>query len=170
MQNITLGQRIPDMALGQFAYGEIRKIELLPLFARKKIVVIGVPGAFTPVCTKQHIPDFIAQADRLRAGGIDELICVAPNDPYTLTAWTRQLDPENKLLFLSDGNLDFTRAMGLQANNRDLFLGERSRRYLMVVQDCVVSHIKMESILTDYCCTTPADAEPASAGRTHLVS
>lgn len=107
-------------------------------------MLIGVPGAFTPVCTDEHLPDLIANAPALKAAGFAKIVCIAPNDPYALAAWQAQVDPDGVLTLLSDGNLDFSRACGLTVREPGLFLGERTARFLMVTEDAVVTKLNVE--------------------------
>lgn len=164
MQRIWTGRRIPDVKFGYVEAGEIRSVSANSIFAFSRSVAIGIPGAFTPVCTKRHIPDFIKNAEKLRASGYSQLICIAPNDPFVLAEWAREVDPEQKLRFLSDGNLDFTRMLGLLKENREYFLGYRSERYMMIVHNCTIARLRVEADILSYTCTTADDAleEPAA--------
>src|SRR4051794_70069 len=100
----AVGGRGPDVALGYLADGVIKSVRTPELFAGKKSIVIGVPGAFTPVCTNEHVPDFVRHADEFRSSGYQQLLCIAPNDPFVISAWSLVIDPERKLRFLADGN------------------------------------------------------------------
>lgn len=156
-RNILIGSRIPDVRLGYFEDGEIHALDAPDIFAVGRTVVMGIPGAFTPVCTRQHIPDFLRSADSLRASGFSQLLCIVPNDTFVVAEWASQVDPDNKLRFLSDGNLEFTHALGLQTTHRDLFLGTRSERYLLVVDKGVIVRIKIEPNILSYSCTRAQD-------------
>src|SRR5262245_13856743 len=114
--------------LAEMRGGEILPVSPRALFMGRRAVVIGVPGAFTPLCTLRHVPDFIRSAGALKQSGVDALYCIAPNDPFTVSAWAREVDPGGVVRFLSDGNLEFTRQLGVNIFYRDMFLGERSRR------------------------------------------
>jgi peroxiredoxin len=157
MRNILIGSRVPEVQFGQLVDGEVRCISASEVFAYHRAVVIGVPGAFTPVCTKQHIPDFIKNVDRLNASGFSQLVCIAPNDPFVLAEWARIVDPETKLLFLSDGNLDFTRALGMECSNRPLFLGCRSERYMLIVDDGTITRLRVEPNILTFSCSRAED-------------
>jgi peroxiredoxin len=167
MQEIIAGSRVPDVQLASLdGDGAIRAVAAPDLFAYGRALVLGIPGAFTPICTKQHIPDFIQNADRLTAVGYSHLICIAPNDPFVLDAWSRTLDPGRKIEFLSDGNLDFIRILHLEAPNRALFMGRCSQRYLMIVEDGVILRLRVEEDMLKYSCTRAADAlEETSVSR-----
>ena len=158
MRNIINGSRVPDILFGHAENDELRTVGAREYFACGRTLVLGAPGAFTPVCTKQHIPDFVQNADKLVASGFSRLVCIAPNDPFVLDAWARQLDPGKKLKFLSDGNLDFARALQLESQNRKLFLGWRSERYLMTVDDGIITRLRVEPSILTYSCTRATDA------------
>lgn len=156
-RNILIGSRIPGIRLGYYEDGEVQSLDAPDIFAVGRSVVMGVPGAFTPVCTRLHVPDFVRSADSLRASGFGQLICIVPNDPFVVAEWAAQVDPGNKLRFLSDGNLEFTSALGLQATHRDLFLGMRSERYLLVIDKGVIVRFKIEPNIFGFTCTRAQD-------------
>jgi len=137
--------------------GEIESVALERQLQGRKVLLLGVPGAFTPVCTTEHVPELVAHADRLKASGIDRIFCIATNDPWSIALWAEQLDPEGKVEFLSDGNLDFGRALGLTTREPEVFLGERSRRFLMVTEDVVIRHLVVEPNSLALTCTRPGD-------------
>lgn len=149
MAHVPAGSRLPDVEFGVLDLDEVNTVRSQDVFARCRAVVIGVPGAFTPVCTRKHVPDFVAKAEKLRAAGYDKLVCVAPNDPFVIAEWVRTVDPDHRLIFLSDGNLDFARALRLQKAQRPLHLGLRSERYMLIVESLVITRIRVEpDILT----------------------
>jgi 2-Cys peroxiredoxin 5 len=153
--DIVVGSRIPEVKLGYLKGGEVHDINAREVFQRHRAVVVGVPGAFIPVCTKQHIPDFIRSARKLHASGFTELVCIAPNDPFVLHEWALALDPGRRLRFLSDGNLDFAGALGLISTNRSLFLGWRSERYMMIVENGVITRLRVEPDVLTLSGTSP---------------
>lgn len=148
-----VGERVPSVNLGYLENGSVCIVDTLSLFSGVRSVVMGVPGAFTPVCSRQHVPDFVASADDIKASGVTQLICIAPNDPFTIEAWREQVDPDCKIRFLSDGNLEFCRALRLHDVYESLFLGERSMRYLLIVRDGVISHVRVDPDVLTYECT-----------------
>jgi peroxiredoxin len=165
MPEIVAGSRIPDVQLASLDdRGQVRAVAARDLFAYGRALILGVPGAFTPVCSKQHVPDFIQNADKLTAQGYSHLVCMAPNDPFVLDAWARALDPGKKIEFLSDGNLDFTHALRLEAPNRALFMGRCSQRYLMIVESGIITRLRVEEDILQYACTRAADALATEAG------
>ncbi|TFI59133.1 redoxin domain-containing protein [Sphingomonas parva] len=155
-----VGHPLPRVALARASADAIEPLRLDALVARRRALVFGVPGAFTPVCTHEHVPDFVANAAALRRSGYELLVCVAPNDPFTLHAWSRQVDPEGELVFLSDGNGELARALGLAARHPDYYLGHSNDRYLMTVADGRIAHLAVEPSLTVITCTRPRDLPP----------
>ena len=152
-----IGSRVPAVPLGYVHSGAVEAISTDKLFANSSAVVIGIPGAFTPVCSNQHVPNFVANADLLVASGYGKLVCISANDPFVLAAWKREIDPADKILFLSDGNLEFCSALGLVIENKSLFLGRRSQRYLLIIQNMKIQYVRVEDDILDYSCTKAED-------------
>jgi 2-Cys peroxiredoxin 5 len=157
MHTIVNGSPIPKVQLCQVRGKVLRTFPADELFAYGRAAIVGISGAFTPICTKLHIPEFIGNAKQLTAAGFSHLVCIAPNDPFVLQAWAEQLDPESAIEFYSDGNLEFTTALGLRTNISNLFLGRRSHRYLMVVLDGVIQRLRVEKDVASYSCTRPSE-------------
>lgn len=139
---VMLGARIPNVRLGHLRDGEIQSIAARTLFERRRSIVLGVPGAFTPASALRHVPAFIRNAARFKAAGYDQLVCIVPNDPFVVQIWAEKIDPEGTIQFLSDGNLDFAKALGMASHHRLLFLGQRSKRYLMTVNDGIIIRLR----------------------------
>ncbi|NNK77310.1 MAG: peroxiredoxin, partial [Litoreibacter sp.] len=137
---------------------DLQTIDAEKVFKSERIVTIGVPGAFTPVCTKQHIPDFIRNATELKQSGFSKLICLASNDPFVLDEWARQLDPHRQIQFLSDGNLEFARALGVTSKMPSLLVGERSERFMMITWNGLIEHFRIEPNVLTFSCTRADDA------------
>jgi len=150
--------KVPDIQLGFLVNDDVRSLSASALFAHGRTVVLGVPGAFTPVCTAQHIPDFLRQADTFDMQGCRQLVCIAPNDPYVLEAWAQHVDPDRRIRFLSDGNLEFTRTLALDRLNPRLFMGERSERYLMVIENGTIVRLRIEPNILTFSCTGADEA------------
>jgi peroxiredoxin len=157
MSQILNGSRVPGALLGRLENDVIRTISTERLFAYGRAVVMGIPGAFTPVCSQRHIPEFVQSAEALTAAGYSHLVCIAPNDPFVLDAWAQQMDPHSKIDFYSDGNLEFTRALGVLEQVGHLHLGWRSSRYIMVIADGVIQRFRIEKNAVEYLCTQPRD-------------
>lgn len=114
------------------------------LFAGKKVVLFAVPGAFTPTCSAQHVPGFLANFDAIAAKGIDEIACMSVNDVHVMAAWGRDLGVGNKIRMLADGNGDYATALGLDADSRPFNMGIRSRRFAIVIDDGIAASIAVD--------------------------
>lgn len=114
------------------------------LFGGKKVVLFSVPGAFTPTCSKDHLPGFIAQADALKAKGVDLIACMAVNDVFVMDAWGKQSGAEGKVAMLADGSGAYTKALDLELDLSDRGLGLRSMRFALVIDDNTVTQTFIE--------------------------
>ncbi|CAG8679253.1 4389_t:CDS:2 [Cetraspora pellucida] len=121
---------------------EPRKIDSSEVFKGKKVVLFGIPGAFTSVCSSKHLPQFVQNYDKLKAKGVDSIICTAVNDPYVLREWAKAHNVGSKVMMLSDGEMSFHSALGL--TQRLPFAGERGLRFSMFVDDYVVKLLNVE--------------------------
>ncbi len=153
---IKVGDKLPDATLRRLGDGGIDEVSTAELTAGKKIVLFAVPGAFTPTCSEQHLPGFLQQADAIKAKGVDSIVCVAVNDPFVVGEWTKATGAGGKVDIYSDGNADFTRAVGLELDASGFGLGTRSQRYAMIVDDGVVKTLLVEDV------PTQADASGAN--------
>ncbi|KAL9249795.1 Peroxiredoxin-2E, chloroplastic-like protein [Drosera capensis] len=144
---ISVGSKLPDSAFSYLdSSDEVKTVTVNDLTANKKAVLFAVPGAFTPTCSQKHLPGFVENAGKLREKGVDVIACVAVNDAFVLKAWKKDLGIGDEVLLLSDGNGDFTRAIGaeLDLSDKPVGLGVRSRRYSMLVEDGVVKILNLE--------------------------
>ncbi len=141
---ITVGDTIPSAVLGIPGPDGPEKITTEDIFPGKKVVLFALPGAFTPTCSKAHLPGFLVYHDELRAAGVDTIACLAANDAWVMAAWAKDQQVGDKILMLADGNLDFTEKIGLGTDRSDSFMGQRSQRYAMIVDDGVVTHLNVE--------------------------
>jgi glutaredoxin/glutathione-dependent peroxiredoxin len=152
---IQVGDRLPEVTLRQLTPDGVKEVSISDLTRGKRVVLFAVPGAFTPTCSEKHLPGFIDLADDITAKGVDAILCVAVNDPFVLNAWEKARNVGGKVKILSDGNAEFTRALGLDFDGSAVGLGTRSKRYAMVVDDGVVKTLMIED--------APAQAEKSSA-------
>jgi glutaredoxin/glutathione-dependent peroxiredoxin len=141
---IKVGDRIPSATLIRMTESGPQPVSTGDIFNGKKIALFAVPGAFTSTCSAKHLPSFLNNADAMRAKGVAEIICIAVNDPFVLRAWGEQHHAGGKVTMLSDGNGDFTRALGLEADMAKFGMGKRSRRYSMLVDNGVVKILNLE--------------------------
>ncbi len=112
---------------------------------QKKVVIFGLPGAFTPTCSERHVPGYVAAAQALFAAGVDEIFCVSVNDAFVMNAWGNSLQVGEAVRMIGDGNGEFSEALGLIQDLSARGLGRRSQRYAMLVDDGVVKHIAVEA-------------------------
>ncbi|EPS63922.1 hypothetical protein M569_10860, partial [Genlisea aurea] len=144
---ISVGDKLPDSTLSYFdAANELQTVSISDLTANKKTILIAVPGAFTPTCSQKHLPGFVENAAKFKSKGIDAIACISVNDAFVLKAWKENLKIGDEVLLLSDGNGDFTRAIGctLDLSDKPVGLGVRSRRYAMFVDNGVVKTLNLE--------------------------
>jgi peroxiredoxin len=109
-----------------------------------KVVLFGVPGAFTPTCSDYHLPSYVIRYDDLKAKGVDSIVCVSVNDAFVMGAWGAAQHVDDHVLLLADGNGDFTKAMGLEMDGSLIGLGTRSQRYAAIIEDGVVANLQVE--------------------------
>ncbi|MDT8999889.1 peroxiredoxin [Paucibacter sp. APW11] len=148
---LKVGDRLPAAQLKEFIEVEGEGCTLGPnsfeveqLVAGKTIALFALPGAFTPTCSAQHVPGYIAQAEALKAAGVDEIWCVSVNDAFVMGAWGRELKTAGKVRMMADGSADFTRATGLTLDLTARGMGVRSQRYSALVVDGVVKTLNIE--------------------------
>ncbi|MCE2460789.1 MAG: peroxiredoxin [Pseudomonadales bacterium] len=141
---IQEGDRLPEATLHVMQDGRPTAVTTGELFGGKKVVLFAVPGAFTPTCSLAHLPGFVANADNIKAKGVDSIVCVAVNDAFVMDAWGADRNAD-ELVMAGDGNGEFTAAIGLEMDGRGFGLGTRSERYAMIVDDGVVTKLAVEA-------------------------
>jgi peroxiredoxin len=141
---IKVGDRIPSATLKEVKESGAQDVTTDEFFKGKKVALFAVPGAFTSTCSVKHLPSFANNADTLRGKGVDRIACVAVNDASVMKAWGEQSGTVGKVTMLSDGNGDFARAIGVEADMSKFGMGKRSRRYSMLVDDGVVKQFNLE--------------------------
>jgi peroxiredoxin (alkyl hydroperoxide reductase subunit C) len=149
---IAIGQKLPNATLYEFFNEETEGCALGPnafevdkIAAGKKIVIFGLPGAFTPTCSAKHVPGYVGNYDAIKAKGVDEIWCVSVNDPFVMGAWGRDQKVGKKVRMLGDGSAEFTKKLGLELDLTTRGLGVRSDRYAMIVEDGVVKSLDREA-------------------------
>lgn len=140
---IATGDKIPAVTLKTMGAKGPEDISTDTLFKGKKVVMFAVPGAFTPGCTITHLPGYVVLADKIKAKGVDTIVCLSVNDAFVMGAWGKSQNAE-ELLMVADGNGEFTKAAGLEMDASGFGMGTRSKRYAMIVEDGVVSHLAVE--------------------------
>lgn len=144
---ISVGETLPEAELSYFdKEGDVQTVKVSELTKGKRVVIFAVPGAFTPTCSSQHLPGFVAKADELRQAGVDTLACVSVNDAFVMRAWGESIGVGDKVLMLSDGLGKFTKALGatVDLSDKPVGLGVRSRRYSLLAEDGVVKTLNLE--------------------------
>jgi peroxiredoxin len=141
---IEVGQKVPSLKIKQKTQEGVKDVATDEYFAGKKVVVFGLPGAFTPTCSAKHLPGFIEKHPALKAKGVDRVACVSVNDAFVMDAWGKAQGADGKVDMLADGNGDLTRALGLEMDATGYGMGKRSKRYAMVVDNGVVKAVSVE--------------------------
>jgi len=141
---IKVGDSIPDVTLKQMSDAGPKDVNLSDYCAGRKIVLFGVPGAFTPTCSETHVPGFVQAAGNLSEKGIDAVACVSVADFFVMNAWGKSMNVESSVDLLADGNAEFTHAAGLDLDLSAFGLGTRSHRFAMVIENGVVASLAVE--------------------------
>ena len=141
---IQTGDRIPAIELQVMGENGPEKVNTDDLFAGKKVVLFAVPGAFTPGCSKTHLPGFVMLADKIKAKGVDSIVCTSVNDVFVMDAWGKAQNAE-EIIMLADGLGEFARALDLTQDRTAAQLGIRSQRYAMIVKDGTVERLNIDT-------------------------
>ena len=138
-------QKIPSVTIKQATSAGARDVDPSVLFAGKRVVLFSLPGAFTPTCSKHHLPGYVARAAELHAKGVDIIACLSVNDPFVMQAWADAHNVGDRVVMLADGSATFTKALGIDWDGSALAMGIRSRRGVLVIQDGIVESIELEA-------------------------
>ena len=141
---IKVGDKVPAGNFGIMSMSGPGSMTTDELFKGKRVVLFSVPGAFTPTCSKTHLPSFVQNAAALKAKGIDTVACMAVNDVFVMDAWGKGAGADGKVLMLADGNATYTKALGLELDAAGFGMGIRSQRSALVVKDGVVEKLMIE--------------------------
>jgi glutaredoxin/glutathione-dependent peroxiredoxin len=149
---IKVGDRLPAGTLME--YHDVEKdgcsigpnpVSIESLTRGKKVVLFGLPGAFTPTCSAKHVPSYLAEYDKLKAKGVDTIACMSVNDAFVMGAWGRELHTYDKVRMLADGSAAYTKALGLELDLTARGMGVRCQRFSMLVDDGVVKTLNVEA-------------------------
>ena len=154
---IAVGEHIPEGSFRTKTPDGVKTVTTEELFAGKAVVLFGVPGAFTPTCSVDHVPGFIGNRDAFTAKGVDTVAVVSVNDHHVMGAWETFTGGTGKILYLADGNGTFIRALGLDLDMSGGGMGVRSRRFSLLARDGVVQALNVEE--------SPGKAEASGAAR-----
>lgn len=150
------GDKIPSVKLKRLNdAGNMEEIDFADYIKDRKVVMFALPGAFTPACAQKHLPGYIEQAKEIKAQGIDEIICMAVNDPFVMKHWGEVAGAQGKVTMMPDGNADFAKAVGMDIDLSGAGLATRSKRYSSLINKGVVERLNVEM--------APSDVEFSSA-------
>ncbi len=147
---IEIGNKLPDATLYEStAFGDAcplspQKVSVASASKGRKIVIFGLPGAYTPTCSAKHVPGYVEQLAELRSKGVAEVWCVSVNDGYVMAAWAKELGALGKVRMLGDGSADFAKKLGLESDLSAFGMGMRMQRFSMLVDDGVVKQLNVE--------------------------
>ncbi len=148
---IKVGDKLPAGSLSEYIEVESAGCAIGPntfkvedLTKGRKVVLFGLPGAFTPTCSAKHVPGYVANCDKLKAKGIAEVICMSVNDAFVMGAWARDQKTTGKVRMMGDGSADYTKALGLELDLSAKGLGLRCQRFSMLIEDGVVKTLNIE--------------------------
>lgn len=142
---ISAGEKMPSGTFGIMTEAGPGAMSTDELFSGKKVVLVSVPGAFTPTCSMNHLPGFVDQADALRNKGVETIACMAVNDVFVMDAWGKDRSVGDEVLMLADGNGEYARALGLELDATGFGMGMRGQRFAIVVDDGVATHVAVEA-------------------------
>ncbi|MCH9683590.1 MAG: peroxiredoxin [Deltaproteobacteria bacterium] len=142
--SIKVGDKIPEIKLKWLTADGMSEVNTAELFAGRTVVLFSVPGAYTPTCSMEHLPGFISRAGDIKGKGVDDIICLAVNDPFVMMSWGKEQGAEGKVTMLPDWHGDFSSAMGLTQDISVAGLGVRGKRFSMRVVDGVVQSLDVE--------------------------
>ncbi len=154
---VSVGDRLPETTFFIMGPEGLEKKTTSEIFAGKKVVLFGVPGAFTPTCTNNHLPGFLEHRDAILAKGVDEIAVVSVNDVFVLNAWAEHTRGKDRITFLSDGVAEFAKASGLDMDRTSVGQGVRLKRFSMIVNDGVIETLEIEDV--------PSEATATGAAR-----
>lgn len=152
---IKPGEKLPQTTFRTHGADGPANITSDEIFAGKTVILFAVPGAFTPTCNNNHLPGFLEENEALRGKGVDTIAVVSVNDVFVMDAWAKTAEAGDRILFLADGNADFTRSIGMEQDLSVKGYGIRSKRYSMLVRDGVVQSVNTEE--------APGQADKSSA-------
>ena len=141
---VKVGDKIPAATLRAIVDGTVAEVTTEDLFKGKLVALFAIPAAYTRTCSTKHLPGFVANAEALKAKGVDTIVCMAVNDAYVMDAWGKDRNVGGAVMMLGDGNADLTRALGLDKDSTANGMGIRSQRFSMVIEDGVVKTLDID--------------------------
>ena len=141
---LKIKDQIPDIEIFHLIDGEPQTSKIRDILGNGKVVLFGLPGAFTSTCSKLHLPGYVGNADKIKSKGIEKIFCLSVNDPFDMNAWGEANNAAGKITMLSDPYLLFTKAIGAEVDRNSKGMGIRSNRYAMVIENLEVNNIQVE--------------------------
>ena len=141
---LKIKDQIPDIEIFHLIDGEPQTSKIRDILGNGKVILFGLPGAFTSTCSKLHLPGYVGNADKIKSKGIEKIFCLSVNDPFVMNAWGEANNAGGKITMLSDPYLLFTKAIGAEVDRNSKGMGFRSNRYAMVIQNLEVVNIQVE--------------------------
>ena len=141
---IKVGDKVPSVTLRYLTPEGVKAVPSEEFFAGKKVVVFGLPGAYTRTCSSRHLPGYVSNTEALQKKGIDAVACLSVNDAFVMDAWGKEHGAEGNVTMLGDGSAEFTKAIGLDLDRTEAGMGIRSQRYSMVVENGIVTELNIE--------------------------
>ena len=141
---LKIKDQIPDIEIFHLIDGEPQTSKIRDILGNGKVILFGLPGAFTSTCSKLHLPGYVGNADKIKSKGIEKIFCLSVNDPFVMNAWGEANNAGGKITMLSDPYLLFTKAIGAEVDRNSKGMGIRSNRYAMVIQNLEVINIQVE--------------------------
>ena len=142
--NVKINDILPDEEVFTLVDGDPKKQKISEIIGNKKVVLFGLPGAYTSVCSAKHLPGYINNLSKFKAKGIDQVLCISVNDPFVMNAWGKANNVGDNILMLADPFLNFTRAIGAEVDKSSRGLGHRSNRYTMLIDNLKILNIQAE--------------------------
>ena len=141
---LKIKDQIPDIEIFHLIDGEPQTSKIGDILGNGKVILFGLPGAFTSTCSKLHLPGYVGNADKIKSKGIEKIFCLSVNDPLVMNAWGEANNARGKITMLSDPYLLFTKAIGAEVDRNSKGMGIRSNRYAMVIENLEVINIQVE--------------------------
>ena len=157
MTKIKVNDNFPESDVFRLIDGEPIKIKISDLLSKKKIILFGLPGAFSSVCSAKHLPSYIKNFEKFKSLGVDKLMCVSVNDPFVMEAWGKANNVGDKIIMIADPFLELTKKLGTEIDKSNRGLGMRSNRFAMIIDDMTVKAFKEEKD-TKYCEVSAAES------------
>jgi peroxiredoxin len=140
---VKVGDSIPEATMKILGDKGPQDISTSDIFAGKKVVLFAVPGAYTPTCSVAHLPGFVANADKIKAAGVDSVVCVSVNDAFVMDAWGKGQNAD-EIMMVADGDGSFAKAMDVELDGSGFGLGTRSSRYSLIAEDGKITTLNLE--------------------------